>query len=79
MLKEGDQAPFVYACSPLFLLLKTKTTWEWVSAFQVQDTEFSGVGLSSPVQQSHIPQMHMAPGPPVFKALLLPQKLKSTP
>lgn len=70
MLKEGDQALFVYAHFP-FLGTKTKTTWEWVSAFQVQDTEFSGVGLSSPVQQSHIPQMHMAiwtpslQGPPV--------------
>ena len=81
MLKEGDQVLFVYTGlrPPLFLVLKTRTTWEWVSALQVRDTEFSGVGLSSPVQQSHIPQMHMAPGPPVFKALLLPQKLKSTP
>ena len=50
MLKEGDQVLFVYTGlrSPLFLVLKTRTTWEWVSALQVQDTEFSGVGLSFP-------------------------------
>ena len=50
MLKEGDQVLFVYTglCSPLFLVLKTRTTWEWVSALQVRDTEFSGVGLSFP-------------------------------
>lgn len=50
MLKEGDQVLFVYTGlrPPLFLVLKTRTTWEWVSALQVRDTEFSGVGLSFP-------------------------------
>lgn len=60
MLKEGNQVLFAYTglLSPLFLVLKTRTTWEKVSAFQVQDTEFSGVGLSSPAQQSYSSDAH---------------------
>lgn len=70
---------FVYACSPLFLVLKTKTRGSGFQHSRCRTLSSLVWSLSSPVQQSHIPQMHMAPGPPVFKGPPVATGVKSTP